>query len=182
MIIIFLAMPVNILATDYFEHNRKGNYVAWDYGYNLLNSCEPNGIIFTNGDNDTFPLWYLQEVEGLRKDVNVVNLSLLNTPWYINQLVTQNPKLDLDFQSNIFKDDIYKIEPYSATEAAFKICESEYTDDPWNILNCNLSIDEENTIDLGQLFKLETIIRPSDLSSPESSLEDVLQYTLNYLH
>ena len=144
MVIIFMAMPVKMLATDYFEHNRKGNFVAWDYGYNLLNSCEPHGIIFTNGDNDTFPLWYLQEVEGLRKDVNVVNLSLLNTPWYINQLITQNPKLDLDFKSNIFKDDIYQIEPYSATEAAFEICESEYSDEPWNILNCNLSIGKES--------------------------------------
>ena len=143
MMIVFISMPVKMLATDYFEHSRKGNYVAWDYGYNLLNSCEPNGIIFTNGDNDTFPLWYLQEVEGLRKDVKVVNLSLLNTPWYIDQLINKEPKLNITFENKNFKNDIYQIDPYYATESAFDLCLSEYSDEPWNKLNCNLVINEE---------------------------------------
>jgi hypothetical protein len=84
-------LPLLELKTNYFVSNRSGNYVAWDYSYNILNSCDENGILFTNGDNDTFPVWYLQEVEGIRKDVQVINLSLLNTGWYIRQLKKNIP-------------------------------------------------------------------------------------------
>ncbi|MCF6239448.1 MAG: hypothetical protein L3J79_11685, partial [Candidatus Marinimicrobia bacterium] len=93
--VLLLAIPVNMIRANYHTHDRSGNYVAWEYSYNLLNTCEADGIIFTNGDNDTFPLWYLQEVEGIRKDVRVVNLSLLNTPWYIKQLKHIEPKIPI---------------------------------------------------------------------------------------
>ncbi len=119
---IMLFFPVLNLTSQYFTHDRSKEYVALDYGLNLLNSLEEDAIIFTNGDNDTFPLWYAQAVEdkyaneyihpkknvepsdeminqkiramefkneycnGVRKDVSIANLSLLNTPWYIQQI------------------------------------------------------------------------------------------------
>lgn len=85
-LLLCLSVPTIMLAENWDDHDRSGRYVARDFAYNYLNTCEPNAIIFTNGDNDTFPLWYAQEVEGVRTDVRVVNLSLLGTDWYIDQM------------------------------------------------------------------------------------------------
>lgn len=84
--IIGLMIPVIMAAEGWDDHDRSKRTMSRDFAVNYLNSCAPNAILFTNGDNDTFPLWYAQEVEGVRTDVRVVNLSLLQTDWYINQM------------------------------------------------------------------------------------------------
>ncbi len=94
-LVVLLAVPGRMLAFNYHDHSRQGNFVAYDYSKNILETCEPNAIIFTNGDNDTFPLWFLQTVYGIRTDVRIVNLSLLNTNWYIKQLRDEEPKVPI---------------------------------------------------------------------------------------
>ena len=81
-----LCVPVQMVSQTWDDHDRSGRYAARDFGMNYLASVDKNGIIFTNGDNDTFPLWYCQEVENYRTDVRVVNLSYLATDWYISQM------------------------------------------------------------------------------------------------
>ena len=81
-----IAVPLQMVSQTWDDHDRSGRYTARDFGIDYLQSLDENAIIFTNGDNDTFPLWYAQEVEGVRRDVRVVNLSYLTTDWYANQL------------------------------------------------------------------------------------------------
>ena len=88
-----IALTLAAYPVNFASHDRRGDYNAHDYGYNMLATVAKNGLIFTNGDNDTFPLWFIQEVKHFRKDVRVVNLSLLNTPWYIWQLKHVEPKV-----------------------------------------------------------------------------------------
>jgi hypothetical protein len=93
-LICFLAVPVLMLSQNLDDHNRSGRYLTRDVAFNYLNSCAPDAILFTNGDNDTFPLWYAQEVEGKRTDVRICNLMLLNTDWYIDEMKDKSHESD----------------------------------------------------------------------------------------
>jgi hypothetical protein len=86
VVVLISLMPLTPGHTKYFEHDNSQNRIAYEYAWNILAGLDENSIIFTNGDNDTFPIWYLQEVEKFRTDVTVVNLSLINLKWYIRQL------------------------------------------------------------------------------------------------
>jgi hypothetical protein len=93
-----LAVPVLMAQQEWDDHDRGQKVLARDLAKDYLESCAPNAILFTYGDNDTYPLWYAQEVEGIRPDIRVINNSLLGIDWYINQLrykVNQSDSIDV---------------------------------------------------------------------------------------
>ncbi len=81
-----LAVPAIMAMENWDDHDRSGRYTARDIARNYLNSCDKDAILFTVGDNDTFPLWYVQDVEGVREDVRIVNMMLFNMDWYVDQM------------------------------------------------------------------------------------------------
>lgn len=81
-----LIVPVQMAFQNWDDHDRSGRRLASDFGYNYLETCEPNAILFCNGDNDTFPLWYTQTVEGVRRDIKIVNQSYIQSEWYADQM------------------------------------------------------------------------------------------------
>ena len=147
--VMFLAVPFLMLMVNYDDHDRSGRYVAGDYAYNMLIGLEDDAIIFTNGDNDTFPLWYLQEVEGIRQDVRVANLSLLNTPWYVRQLKNQ----------------------YSRDSAPLPISLSESAIDdlqiiPWKPRELDLPVNIDAILGFSEMNDLIPSVDSSDIESP----------------
>ena len=88
-ILLVTSVPVMMAAQNWDDHNRSNRYIARDSAVNLLNSCDNNALLFTAGDNDTYPLWYLQHVEGQRNDVQVINISLLGSGEYYSSVLAQ---------------------------------------------------------------------------------------------
>jgi hypothetical protein len=97
--IALFASPVLPLTQNYQARDRHMNFLPYDSAYNFLMSCDKDAILITNGDNDTFPLWAIQEAFGIRKDVRIINLSLLNTDWYIKSLKNVEPKVAISFSN-----------------------------------------------------------------------------------
>lgn len=101
-VICLAAVPVLMASQEWDDHDRSKKQMARDLAKNYLESCAPNAILFTFGDNDTYPLWYAQEVEGIRKDIRVINYSLLGIDWYINQMrykVNESAPIDVIWTS-----------------------------------------------------------------------------------
>ncbi len=112
-----IGVPILMAQQNWDDHDRSNRYTATDYAKNYLNSCDKNAIIFTNGDNDTFPLWYVQEVEGYRTDVRVINLSYFNTDWYTDQMTKRaydSPPIKFTLTSEQYeigkRDVLYKMD------------------------------------------------------------------------
>lgn len=103
--VLCLVAPVLMAKDGWDDHDRSNRYTARDIAKNYLDSCEKNAVLFTNGDNDTFPLWYLQEVEGYRTDVRIVNLTLGSTDWFIDMIRRQAYDDGLPVKLTMEKDD-----------------------------------------------------------------------------
>jgi hypothetical protein len=93
-LVCLLLVPGIMAKEGWDDHTRANKFAARDFAVDYLNSCAPNAILITNGDNDTFPLWYAQEVEGIRTDVRVVNFMLSSGDWYVHQLMRKSYKSD----------------------------------------------------------------------------------------
>lgn len=146
-----LGVPALMAVENWDDHDRSNRYVARDFGHNYLTSCKEDAIIFSNGDNDTFPLWYNQEVEGNRTDVRVCNLSYLQTDWYIDQMKREaylSSPLPISWQPKDYvygTNEVISVRDVQKTpldvKTAFRIA-----------LDPEIKIDGENVIPSKQLF------------------------------
>ncbi|WP_121812748.1 glycosyltransferase family 117 protein [Mucilaginibacter kameinonensis] len=105
-VVCLVAAPLLMANQEWDDHDRSTKLTPHDMAYNYLNSCAPNAILFTYGDNDTYPLWYIQEVENVRPDVRIVNLSLLGTDWYIRGMknkMNESEPLPISMSNDKFK-------------------------------------------------------------------------------
>ncbi len=184
-----LLVPVQMASQTWDDHDRSGRYTCRDFGQNYLNSLQEgtNPIIFTNGDNDTFPLWYTQDVEGKNTDVRVCNLSYLATDWYIDQMVRpayDSPSLPISWKRYHYcsgQNDIVYVEP-DLKEQVRRIYETnpaeakkQFGDEPFELRNvldhwvCNPMSEEYHCIPTDTLYLTidKKAVRKSGMMIPE---------------
>ncbi len=137
-----LVVPGNMVKQNWDDHDRSNRTISADYAKCYLESCDPNAILFTNGDNDTYPLWYAQNIEGVRPDIRIINLSLLNTDWYVdvlNRKVYDSEPIKLTLKPNQYVQGVRDQVFYVTTGKKLK----DYVDlSTWMNFVCN----DKNTV------------------------------------
>ena len=162
-----LALALIPLAGNRLTASRKGETLARDFAYDLLQSVEPYGVLVTAGDNDTFPLWYAQEVEGIRQDVTIVNLSLANTDWYVRQL-QRRPLATFD---SAHAPAIYRSKPWPKPEGRLMTL----TDAQIDMLEQFYVLDQARTAKLGSgADTVRVTMDPQMLGRPYLERADVI--------
>ncbi|MBN1131779.1 MAG: DUF2723 domain-containing protein [Bacteroidales bacterium] len=148
LLLVLIMVPGIMAKENWDDHNRSHRYTARAFAHNFLNSCRPNAIMFTNGDNDTFPLWYYQEVEGFRTDVRIVNLSYLTADWYIEQMTYQfydSDPLPINMTMAQYiqgtRDYAYMVETAGALiQQKYKLNREKYDEELMDIYNRSMTV------------------------------------------
>jgi len=167
----FKLVPANLILNNWDDHDRSDRYTAYAMAVNYLESCDENAILFTIGDNDTFPLWYAQEIEGIRTDVRVVNTSLLSTDWYINQMKRKAYESD-PIPSSLSKDKYsHGTRDYIIYEK--NVANPEYTYE--NFMNEYFGQDFEVKVITDDTLDIRNFIKKVTSNDPSTHLSHILK-------
>ena len=186
-VVCLLAVPTLMASQEWDDHDRSNKVIARDLAKDYLESCAPNAILFTFGDNDTYPLWYAQEVEGIRKDIRVINYSLLGIDWYINQLrykVNESPAIDVIWTADQIegsKRDYIEYKPnasmpddkfYNLYDVMKNYVGKDNPDNDYSfpVKNVTVPVDVAAAIKNGTVNATDSVVTSLDFSLPRNAL------------
>jgi hypothetical protein len=186
-VVCLLAVPALMANEEWDDHDRSNKVIARDLAKDYLESCAPNAILFTFGDNDTYPLWYAQEVEGIRKDIRVINYSLLGIDWYINQLrykVNESPAIDVIWSADQIegsKRDYIEYKPnasmpddkfYNLYDVMKNYVGKDNPDNDYSfpVKNVTVPVDVAAAIKNGTVNATDSVLSSLDFSLPRNAL------------